>query len=110
MLPVRVDPAEPSGAAVDVPAIDRRWVPPGWHTARVSWRVEVHNDDVCSFAVVAHLLHTRCGWSAEDAVRMTREVHTRGRAEVAVAADQDGAEQIAVALQQCGVHAMVRRS
>ncbi|WP_436492773.1 ATP-dependent Clp protease adaptor ClpS [Actinokineospora sp. HUAS TT18] len=72
------------------------------------WRVDLINDDVNLACVVVHVLRTHCALPEQDATRLTADVHTRGRAEVAAFADQGSAEQLAVTLQRRGLGVAVR--
>ena len=47
------------------------------------WRVLLHNDDVTTFDFVIELLRTLFFKDADEAVRLTNEVHERGIAIVA---------------------------
>jgi ATP-dependent Clp protease adapter protein ClpS len=76
----------------------------------VVWRVVIHNDNVNSFAVVVHLVHTLCGVDLEDATNLASMVHYQRSAEVAEFPDQYSAEQLVVAFQRHGLDAMIRHS
>ncbi|HEX6359197.1 ATP-dependent Clp protease adaptor ClpS [Actinophytocola sp.] len=72
------------------------------------WRVVIHNDQLNSLAVVAHLLHTLCAMALPDAVQLAAMVHYRTSAEVAEFPSQGEAEQLVVAFQRHGLDASVR--
>lgn len=78
-------------------------------SAETAWRVVIHNDQVNSFAVVVHLVHTLCARTLEDAAQLAAQVHHHGSAEVAALPEPGGAEQLVVALQRRGLNATVRR-
>ena len=77
--------------------------------AETVWRVVIHNDQVNSFAVVAHVVQTLCFMAVEEAVRVAVEVDDRGSADVAAFPGQGEAEELVVAFQRRGLHATARR-
>jgi ATP-dependent Clp protease adapter protein ClpS len=74
------------------------------------WRVVIHNDQVNSYPVVVHLLHTLCALPLPDAVSLAAAVHYQSSVEVAAFPDQGSAEQLVVAFQRRGLDAMIRHN
>lgn len=72
------------------------------------WRVAVHNDHVTSFEVVVHYLQTLCRFSFDDALRLAFDIEQLGSVDVAELPGQGEAEQLVVAFQRHGIHAMIR--
>lgn len=70
----------------------------------------IHNDQVNSYAVVVHLVHTLCALPLPDAAGLASQVHHHNSAEVAAFPDQGSAEQLVVAFQRHGLDAMIRHN
>lgn len=70
----------------------------------------IHNDNVNSFAIVVHLVHTLCALPLPEAAHLAAEVHYQRSAEVAAFPDQGSAEQLVVAFQRRGLDAMIRHN
>ncbi|MBP2476735.1 ATP-dependent Clp protease adapter protein ClpS [Crossiella equi] len=69
--------------------------------------VVVHDDEVNQMVSVARVLIDVCGRSAEDAVRLTWEIHERGRAVVSRQPSADEAEAVVTRLHFHGLDARV---